>query len=258
MDSSRSAVRVLRLVFAVRGGRTVIRHAYAEAPFKITQLYYPPDSTLAQLILMNTAPGLFPGDRNRIEIRVENGARVLLTSQSFTKVHPGIGIAEQCFQIDVESHAELHIYNDPVIPFCGSRLRQRVTFQVASDAKLRVWDGWMSGRVGRGEAWQFDELDMETRLLREGKLLYLERYKLDSRSADRNIQYVGSGIFHEPLDSAFLDCNQPGLGIDEPVSGLTIVRAIAKDGIQYRRIQHQVLIRAFQCSNQRVPDLRKY
>src|ERR1051325_1762761 len=99
MDSSRAAVRGqlsrLDLVFGVKSGKTIIRESYSEVPFKITRLYYPEDSNLAQLIIMNTTAGLFPGDRLAMQIRVEPGARVLITSQASTKVHPGKGVAEQ-------------------------------------------------------------------------------------------------------------------------------------------------------------------
>ena len=234
MDSSRSAVRelshppetgtsaCLELVFGSKSGSTVIRHSYAEAPFKITRLYCPENSSLAQLIIMNTTPGLFAGDNTAISIRVEDGARILITSQASTRVHPGKGIAEQAFHIEVEPGGELHLYNDPLIPYRSSRLRQRTNIKLSANSRLFFWDGFMAGRVSRGETWQFEELDNETRLVRDGRLIYLERYKIDSQSCPRGFHYVATGIFHEQFKTSLLDGHAANVGIDEPAPGLAM------------------------------------
>ena len=243
MDPARPAVRELRdvgksgsldLVFGLKDGRTVIRHAYCEVPHKITHLYYPQHSTLAQLILMNTTAGLFGGDRVDVRIHAEPGSRILLTSQSSLKVHPGLGSAEQTLKISIETGAELHYYNDPFIPFRGSRLRQRVELQVATGSRFFYWDGFMAGRVARGETWEFDEIDTETRLSRDGELVYLERYRI---AGDRHpFSYAGTGIFTSVPES-LADCQDPAVGIDEPVAGITIVRAVANTGTEFRAIR---------------------
>ena len=262
MDSARTAIRDqvsrLALVFDFKRGKTIIREGYADVPFKITSLYYPEQSNLAQLIIMNTTAGMFPGDRLSIDLRVESGARILITSQASTKVHPGNGVAEQSVFVDVAPDAELHIYNDPLIPFRGARLRQRFCLNVAATGRLRFWDGLMAGRVSRGESWEFEEIDNETRVVRDGRLLYLERYKLDPSSHRPEFHYVATGIFHEPSPSEFLECHDGFIGIDEPVPGLAVVRAVARTGVEYRRIERRVLSAAFECRNERVPDLRKY
>ena len=262
MDSSRTAVREqlsrLDLVFGLKSGKTILRNSYAEVPFKITRLYYPQDSNLAQLIIMNTTAGLFPGDRLATQIRVETGARVLITSQASTKVHPGEGIVEQSLHAEVAPDAELHIYNDPLIPFRGARLRQRVCLNVAESGRLRFWDALMAGRVSRGEAWEFEEIDNEIRIVRDGKLLYLERYRLSESSPRPDFHYIATGIFCEPIPSEFLECHDSRVGVDEPVPGLAVVRAVADTGVAYRTIQQRVLTHAFECRNEKTPDLRKY
>lgn len=246
MDPARPVVRELKdvgksgsleLVFGRKEGKTIIRHAYSEVPHKITHLYHPPHSTLAELILMNTTAGLFGGDRVDVRIHAETGARILLTSQSSLKVHPGVGTAEQVLRLTVDTGAELHYYNDPLIPFKGARLRQRIELQIASGSRFFYWDGFMAGRVARGETWEFDEIDAETRLSRDGELVYLERYRM---AGDRHpFSYAATGIF-VPAPEALSACHGPQVGIDSPVPGITIVRAVANTGTEYRDIRTKI------------------
>src|SRR5438046_1828054 len=80
----------LDLTFTQQDGRTILRDAYCEVPFKITRILNP-DSAPAHLILMQCTAGLFGGDDVACSIHVESGARVLITQQSATKIHPSQG-----------------------------------------------------------------------------------------------------------------------------------------------------------------------
>src|SRR5947207_2938164 len=148
----------LNLTFGSRRGRTIIRDAYCEIPFKVTRLLDSQPSKIAHLILMQSTAGLFGGDTTECTVHVESGARVLITQQSATKAHPSRGkLATQTNRIRIEAGGELQIYLDPLIPFCGARVCQTTSIDVDSGARLCFWESLMAGRVGRGEIWQFDE-----------------------------------------------------------------------------------------------------
>ena len=107
------------------------------------------------------------------------GARVLLTQQSATKVHPSEGRpAIQRNHVVVESGAELRLYLEPVIPFADSVLRQSMQIELEDGGRLLFWEAFMAGRIGHGERWQFRELASETELRLDGKTVYLERFVL--------------------------------------------------------------------------------
>src|SRR6266571_7902923 len=113
----------LDLTFGSRNGRTVLHDCYCEVPFKITRLQEARSFGLPHLILMQCTAGLFGGDKLECTIRLETGARVLITQQAATKVHPSAaGLAIQNASILLAASAELHLYNEPIIPFAGSRL----------------------------------------------------------------------------------------------------------------------------------------
>src|SRR5262249_62271963 len=76
----------------------------------------------------------------------------------------------------VEPGAELHCHWDPVIPFAGAQVDQRVELQLADDSRLYWSDAVMAGRVSRGEAWQFSSFAHELVLRIGRRIAYLERY----------------------------------------------------------------------------------
>jgi urease accessory protein len=166
-------------VFAWRSGRTILADAYAEPPFRVGPAFSEgPD---VHMILASSAPGIFGGDDFEQHIRVERGARVRLTSQSALQVHPAAGGGARLHSTyEVEEGAALHCQWDPLIPFAEAHLVQQTEIRLADDASLYWSDGFMSGREGRGERWRFAALAHELRILRAGRLEYLERYRLTS------------------------------------------------------------------------------
>src|SRR6266404_3677033 len=126
----------MELTFVLQEGRTVLRDAYCEVPFKITRVLNP-HQPIAHVILMQCTAGLFGGDDVECSIRVEPGARVRITQQSATRIHPSQGrLVTQRNQIFVGTGAELQLYLEPVIPFAGSRLWQRTMLDVEPGGML--------------------------------------------------------------------------------------------------------------------------
>lgn len=197
MDQARATVRVdsraphvvgrtarLELSFAARAGRTVLAHAYAEPPFHVGRLVE--NGGDAQVVLVCCGPGVFAGDRLEQRILVGGGARVALVSQAALQVHPSAAAdpARLDSSFVVDAGGFLDCFLDPLIPFVGARLRQRIELRIADGGDLFWGDALMSGRAGRGEAWRFDTIDHELRLHVEGRLQYLERYRLSPESRD--------------------------------------------------------------------------
>jgi len=193
----------LDLVFEYRRGKTVLTESYAEPPFRVGRAL--DAGPYAYVILASTGPGVFGGDALEQRIRVARGARVLLVSQAALQVHPtaAAGPATLESRFEVERDGELDCFWDPVIPFAGARLAQRIDLQCAADSRLFWSDALMAGRTGHGESWQFEDLAHQLRFCVDGKLMYLERYRLTpkSRPVERTwiagaAQYVGTTFVH--------------------------------------------------------------
>jgi len=193
----------LDLRFAVRGAQTILCDSYCEVPFKITRALSTAAEGVAHVMLMHCTAGLFGGDRVEMTVRVESGARVRLTQQSATRVHPSEGrIAVQSSRIQVESGGELDLLLDPVIPFAGSRFQQTTRIDVEKGARLLYWEGLMAGRIGRGEVWEFEELSSETSLRSEGRVVFLDRFHLQPECSIPSTRwgmgcatYAGTGLY---------------------------------------------------------------
>jgi urease accessory protein len=244
----------LDLGFSSRRGRTVLARQYHDVPFKVTRAHYSSSSSpLARVIVMNSTPGLFGGDRFESTIHVEAGARALVTSQSATQIHPSEGLpAQQSLRIEVETGGELHYYVDPVIPFSDSRLRQSVRVDLGSGARFYYWDGLMAGRVRRGESWRFAGLSSETEVFVDNELAYLDRFELrpseqppTGRWLMNHHGYLATAIAYDPsFNSEFLETvrsNFPPIdggftyGLDLPFAQLMIGRCLAESGTSFRK-----------------------
>jgi urease accessory protein len=239
----------LVLVFERRGARTVLSHGYAEPPLRVGRPLE--EASGLHVILASSAPGIFGGDRFDLEVHLGCGARVRLSSQSALQVHPSPDgeTATLTSRYRVDAGGELSCSFDPLIPFAGARLEQRVELDVASGARLYWSDGLMSGRQARGERWAFTAVSHELALRREGRLEYLERYRIDpaERSPARpwiaagsdyagTILMLGSRIPSAEIEALQRDLEaRPGLSaaIDLVDDDLAIGRLLSSDGAAF-------------------------
>jgi len=269
----------LELVFGETAGRTGLVHAYAEAPFRITPLFHPAGPSLAHFMLVQTTAGLFGGDRTDVDIRVQRGARVVVTSQAALQAHPSAdrtSVARQRLRAVVEDGGELHAYLDPLIPFAGARVRQITCLEVTGAGRLFWSDGLMAGRVRRGERWQFARLDVETALRRDGVLVHLERFSLGEGPVDPTARwamgahpYLGSLLAcdarldetrGDALQAALFEAGRPKEeagallgGVDLPAPGLLAGRVTAADGASFRRWQRAWRTAVFETLLDQIP-----
>jgi urease accessory protein len=200
----------LEIVFERRRSQTVIAHAYAEPPFRIGRAFAIDDA--AYVIIVCSGPGVFAGDSLHQSVRVERGARVVLTSQSALQVHPSaesIAAAVLHHEYRVDDDGELHCHWDPVIPFADAALVQQFDLALHPDGRLYWSDALMSGRASRGEAWRFRELTHALSLRVGDSLKYLERYTIapGDRDATRtwvagDANYLATALVHHPRVSA--------------------------------------------------------
>jgi len=255
----------LELRFEYRRGGTVLADAYSEPPLRIGPVHHVADA--ASVILVCTGPGVFAGDRLEQRVIAGPGARVLIQSQSALQVHPGPSGVESPAIVSttcqIAADAEVYAHWDPVIPFAGSRLQERIGLQLASDARLYWADGLMAGRASRGERWAFASLDHELRLDADGGLQYLERYRLSGgRSPEPawmagGAHYVGTTLLCgeriepetvERLQRCCADLPGVDAAVDLTEPALVVGRFLGADGPAWSRgravVRSEALARA--------------
>lgn len=240
----------LELVFTRREGQTVLAHGYAEPPLRVGRWF--PEGGAAHMVLATSAPGVFGGDSVEQTITVEPDADVRLVSQSALQVHPSTdgSVARLKSSYHVAEGGRLHCRWDPVIPFSGARFDQRIEIQLAAGARFYWSDALMSGRLARGERWQFAALAHELKVFRGKQLQYLERYRIapgDGVSCRRTwvageAGYFGTTLVARPVtvgDAERLHAELvalPGVQAAADVlnDGLLVVRLMASSGVAFR------------------------
>ena len=238
----------LELVFACRGGQTVLLDSYCEVPFKVTRPLSTPKDGVAHVMLMHCTAGLFGGDNIAMTVRVERDAHVRLSQQSATRIHPSEGrTAIQSSSIFIESGGSLDLLLEPVIPFAASRLQQTTALEVEPGGRLRYWEGLMAGRVGRGESWKFESLSSETKLTSGGKLLFLDRVRLQPDCAMPSVRwgmgggtYAWTGLYlgdDASRVAQVLRESLPSAGVDLLNDNLAVTRFVTANGPEFHRAQ---------------------
>jgi urease accessory protein len=243
----------LELVFAVRGGKTVLAHAYAEPPFRTGHWFADRDGPGLHMILASSSPGIFGGDRLDQRIVVEAGARVRLTSQSAPQLHASADSAEAGLRTTfvVLEGARLSCCWDPLIPFAGARLDQAIRVDLARGARLYWSDAMMNGRQAHGEQWRFSHLLHELRISRDGELEYMERFRVapGNGGAARpwiaaDAAYFGTTVISGPetgaidaerLHRTLADVAGTRAAADRLGESLIVVRLMAASGVPFHR-----------------------
>lgn len=170
----------LRLEYAARDGRTIIARSHCTTPWHLLPPIYLDDTGAAYTLLVNPSGGLVGGDRLSIDMKVDEGAHVLISAPSANRVYRSAGeVSEQHITLAVGPGAVVEWLPEQTIPFAGSRFRQTLHATLASGATILLWDAIASGRIARGERWAFATLDNEIRITAASGASLLERYALD-------------------------------------------------------------------------------
>lgn len=165
----------LQLHFQRRGDRTCLARNYSAGHQIVRQVHYldPVLDDMAVVFLQANSAGVLQGDRLRIEIRVDEGARAVVTTQAATKVFEmTANYASQRIDISVGRDAYLELMMDPLILHKGSRYYNEVNVDIDPSGVLVYDEHLTPGRVAHGESWQFDHLFSRLRCTRpDGELV---------------------------------------------------------------------------------------
>ena len=176
-------VGLLELGLAPRGGVTRVQHQYQRAPLHVYRPIYldagRPD--MAFVFVQQFGDGFVQGDRCRIEVDCAPGAAVHITTQAATNVFAAReNFATQLVDLRVEAGAVLEYLPDPVVPFRGSRLFQRVSVTTDPQATVILGETLLPGRVARGEAHVYDLYWAETQVRGpDGRLLFADTLRFE-------------------------------------------------------------------------------
>jgi urease accessory protein len=235
-----SAVGGAALTFAARGGRTVLVDSHVRAPVALVRPF--PLADGGQLVqLITIGPGLCGGDRLRIQIAVETGARVVLTTPAATRVlsMDAGQHSEQRVELAVAAGATLEYYPAITIPFPDSSFRQTINVSARDGARVGVLETWALGRTARDEYLGFRSLSSRATLEVGGELLYADATELNpgrDRLAGAGMlarrRYLASGFWFGitlPEEAPAVDNRDVLVAMAQSTPGVAYLRALASN-----------------------------
>ena len=208
---------------------------------------FPNSGRALQAVIVNTAGGIAGGDRHEIDIAVEQGAALDVTTAAAEKVYrtlgPPAGIA---LKLSLGAGARLAWLPQETILFDRAALHRRIDVELAADASLLVAEAVVFGRTATGETVEQGAFSDRWRLRRDGALVFAETVRLDGRIAEKLAKpAVASGgvaiatVLAVPGDESMVArvraqtfCGEVGASA---WNGLAVVRLCAKDGASLRR-----------------------
>ena len=131
------------------------------------------------------AGGIAGGDRHRLDISVQENARLVVTTAAAEKIYRALGPdAEIEIKLNVVAGARLSWLPQETILFDRCRLSRRIDVELDGDASLIMAEMVVFGRSAMGEAVETGSFTDRWRVRRDGRLLFAETVKLDGAVAE--------------------------------------------------------------------------
>jgi len=209
------------------GDRTRLTSVRSRPPLQVLRAHYlaPALPDIAMVTLASTAGGVLQGDRLEIDITVGRGARLLVGTQSATRLYAA-PLAEARIEtsLHVASGGYLEYLPDPYIPFAGSRLTSRTRCLSHPDATVVVSEIVAPGRVARGEVHAFARFESVVEVLAgDGSLIASDVVLLEPGADLASIGMLGGYrvvgslvVLHSAFDPSIL---RDALAADEGTDG---------------------------------------
>ncbi len=239
-------------------GRTVLAGQSFRAPYHLSKPYWDEDSRTLLVQIVNPTAGILAGDKLESEIAVRPGASLLVTAPSASRLFQMRGGKAECRQhFKVEKAGWLEVMPEPLVPHRGSHYRQTTLIEVQTGGLLFFADLLMPGRVGHGEAWEWDRLCLEVDVRLDGELILRERLQQTGDELRGLAALAGSGaaacfgnaiLIGEslPEDASWqkaliaLHGNGLWLGLSRLRRGGWSLKIVASDGIKLRQALRDV------------------
>ena len=155
----------LELVVAVRGGRSVAAHQYHRGALRILRPHYLDDSGQVCYVLVNPGGAYLGADLYVIDVDVSDGAKLLLTTQSATKIYrtPG-SFAEQRMTLRLGEGAQLELAPDQLIAYREASYRQNTHITVRPSSSLVMAEVVTPGWSPDGASFRYEELRLRNEI----------------------------------------------------------------------------------------------
>lgn len=170
---------LLRCTAMEKNGRTVIFDSYYEGALKmIRPIYLHPSQPTIYLI--HVGGGYVDGDRYKTEIMLQEGAHLIATTQSATKIYKTIKEPVQQYTLfSLDDQSVLEFFPDPVIAYEKAQFYQETTVYMKESSTFIYGDIITPGWSESGELFRYDWFRSKLKLYYEGNLMLFDHLYLE-------------------------------------------------------------------------------
>lgn len=242
----------LELVLSERGGRTIARNQFHEGALRVLRPHYLDESGQVCYVVVNPGGAYLGADLFLIDVEVQDGADLLLTTQSATKVYrtPG-SFAEQRMAVRLGEGARLELMPDQLIAYREASYRQHTHITVRPSSSLVMAEVVTPGWSPDGAAFRYEEVRLRNDIRVEGRhgsrLLALDNLLIRPPAGDvtgmgfmEGFSHVGSLLVVDPrVDQALAD-HLHALTLDHDArAGVSLTRtALGTTGLVLRALSN--------------------
>ena len=212
----------LSLGFSFEGRKTTLSRKLHDGPLVVQKPFYPEGGEVCHAIIVHPPGGIAGGDELNLKVKTGARASALLTTPGAAKWYRSAG-PQARQQVGFEVDGTLEWLPQETIVFDGALAQTAYAVDLAAAASLIGWDIVCLGRTGSGERFTRGSYRSSIEVRREGRLLWLERGRIDggSRLLESPAGLGGNPVFGT-LFAAFT--NFPGeilqeLRAENPISG---------------------------------------
>ncbi|MBO1269724.1 urease accessory protein UreD [Arthrobacter cavernae] len=155
----------LELVVSERAGRSVASKQFHEGALRVLRPHYLDDSGQVCYVMVNPGGAYLGADLYTVDVEVEAGASLLLTTQSATKIYrtPG-SYAEQRMSLVLGEGAQLELAPDQLIAYREASYRQNTHITVHPASSLLMAEVITPGWSPDGSSFRYEELRLRNEI----------------------------------------------------------------------------------------------
>lgn len=207
-------------------------HTY---PLKIAKTFPFPNQQLG-VYMMDASPGILSGDHYELDWTFGEGTNVMITNQSFTKVHPHRGgsgpESRQVQRLALMQGAYVEYLPEPVMLYKNARFVSETDVLLHPGSELVMSEIVCSGRLYRGESFHFSSYRSRlTVRLNDGTPIYQAKQLLEPDKMDFSAlgcwgeyMYLGSlVVFSERADSSSAGSLRHALNEEQGINSSSVM-----------------------------------
>jgi urease accessory protein len=234
----------LALRIGVRSGRSVATHQFHQGALRVLRPHYLDDSGQVCYVMVNPGGAYLGADLYVVDVEVGDGASLVLTTQSATKIYrtPG-SFAEQRMTLRLGEGARLELAPDQLIAYREASYRQNTHITVRPSSSLVMAEVITPGWSPDGASFRYEELRLRNEIWVEGlagateapRLLALDNLLIQPPTGDvtglgymEGFSHLGSLVVVDArVDQALTDELHHLTADHDAYTGISLTRTVA-------------------------------